>query len=113
MSWRGVMSHPVRRHSRCPSLATHDVVGAPIVTAEQFWIGDNPRVAAAALEHLRKQIGSPLCDACVAHAIHESVSDVRRVLARLAANNRCEQGLWWCGACSTKAYVTIVLAAHT
>jgi hypothetical protein len=79
---------------------------------QPFWIGDDPKVVERVHAHLGQEIGVPLCDSCIARAVAAQVADVRKTLVRLAANGACEQGLWWCGRCATKAYVTIVLAAH-
>jgi hypothetical protein len=74
------------------------------------WISDDPTVIHRVLAYLLDQRGLPLCDACLAREVKARVEEVRNAIVRLNATGHCEQGLWWCGRCSTKAYVTLVLA---
>jgi hypothetical protein len=77
--------------------------------ARRFWIADDPSVVERVLRQLERQRGVPLCDTCIAKDVVAEVPEVRNAIVRLGAEGYCEQGLWWCGRCSTKSFVTIIL----
>ncbi len=73
----------------------------------RLWIDDNPFALERVAEFLRARSGSPFCDLCIARALALSTADVRRAVTRLVTAGHCEQGLWWCSACATKASVAL------
>lgn len=78
--------------------------------ARDLWIADDPSALPRVLKYLSARSGTALCDVCIATALDLVIDDVRMATARLAKTAHCEQGLWWCGKCSTKGAVTIAIA---
>jgi hypothetical protein len=77
--------------------------------AHDLWIADDPETLNRVWEFLSAHTSTPFCDACLARRLRLPIEDVRAATGRLAKTSQCEQGLWWCGACSTKGSVTVAI----
>ena len=77
--------------------------------ARDFWIADDPTAIQRVHDHLVSHSSTPFCDDCLARMLGLQIEDVRNATARLAKTAQCEQGLWWCGACSRKGSVIVAI----
>jgi len=111
VSSRGPGSRPVadtvkpsRRRRKSPSSHFH-----ADSLAHDLWISDDPEALNRVWEFLSTHSSAPFCDGCLARRLRLPVEDVRAATGRLAKTSQCEQGLWWCGMCSTKGSVIVAI----
>lgn len=80
--------------------------------ARDIWIADDPTAIDRVSDYLSAHSSTPFCNVCISRKLRLRIEDVRAATARLARTAQCEQGLWWCGKCSTKGSVTVAIVGR-